>query len=108
MSPGCLFYRDGVSEGQFYQVLLHELRALWKVTAPSCSSYWSDIFKFKFATDPSFRLAATYTDQAPRIKRPSQLSGLCHLRDGGTHCWHSLPRLYFEGLSAVKTSICRP
>ena len=27
-----VFYRDGVSEGQFYQVLLHELEAIRKVT----------------------------------------------------------------------------
>jgi hypothetical protein len=30
-----LVYRDGVSEGQFYQVLWHELNALWKVSGVS-------------------------------------------------------------------------
>ncbi len=29
----CVFYRDGVSEGQFYQVLLHELDAIRKACA---------------------------------------------------------------------------
>lgn len=34
--PKILFCRDGVSEGQFYQVLLHELDAIRKVRGYAC------------------------------------------------------------------------